>query len=122
MNELVARFPGLAANALKIVGGRAEEFLQRLREAATEKVEQRIARALLRLAAAQGASYSANRKPEIVLVVSRQDVAEFAGATLYTVSRTISAWSRRGIVAGARGRITIRKPEQLAALAGAAAT
>ena len=52
MNDLVARFPALAANALAIVGGRAEEFLQRLREAATEKVEQRIARALLRLAAA----------------------------------------------------------------------
>jgi CRP/FNR family transcriptional regulator, nitrogen oxide reductase regulator len=121
MNELVARFPGLAVNALRIVGGRADEFLQRLREAATEKVEQRIARALLRLAAAQRAASSTKMEPEIVLAVSRQDVAEFAGATLYTVSRTISAWSRQGIIAGGRGRITIREPQQLAAIAGMAA-
>jgi CRP/FNR family transcriptional regulator, nitrogen oxide reductase regulator len=85
-----------------------------------EKVEQRIARALLRLAAAQRASSSGKAEMEIALAVSRQEVAEFAGATLYTVSRTVSAWSRQGIVAGGRGRITIRKLEQLAAIAGMA--
>ena len=118
MNDLIARYPGLAANALKIVGGRAEEFMQRLREAATEKVEQRIARALLRLAAAQRAGPSAQANADIVLAVSRQDIAEFTGSTLYTVSRTISAWSRQGILAGGRGRVTIRNQEQLAAIAG----
>ena len=118
MNDLVKRFSGLSANALKIVGGRAEEFLQRLREAATEKVDQRIARALLRLAAAQGDPLDGT-KPKIILEVSRQDIAEFSGANLYTVSRTISAWSRQGIVEGGRGRVTICRPARLAEIAGA---
>ena len=123
INDLVQRFPKLAANALAIVGGRAEEFLQRLREAVTEKVEQRIARALLRLAAAmqQPGRNSASAR-ETVIAVSRQDLAEFVGATHYTVSRTISAWSRQGIVTSGRGRITIRNRQQLALIAGTAPT
>ena len=117
INDLIRRFPQLAANALAIVGGRAEELLQRLREAATEKVEQRIARALLRVAATTGQD---GRPPEHERVpVSRQDLAELAGSTLYTVSRTISAWSRQGIVTGGRGHVAIRDTDRLAAIAGA---
>ena len=49
VDKLVRNHPPLAANALAIVGGRAEEFLQRMREMTTEGAEQRIARTLLRL-------------------------------------------------------------------------
>ena len=116
INELVGRFPQLAANALAIVGGRADEFLQRLREATTEKVEQRIARALLRTAAANAkAPTSPGRE---CVVISRQELAEIASTTLYTVSRTVSAWSRQGIVASGRGQIAIRDRQRLAGIAG----
>jgi CRP/FNR family transcriptional regulator, nitrogen oxide reductase regulator len=115
INDLVRRFPQFASNALAIVGGRAEEMLQRLREAATEKAEQRIARSLLRVADAQGAGSSPGHER---VIISRQDLAELTGATLYTVSRTISRWSRQGIVAGGRGHISIRNKGRLAAIAG----
>jgi CRP-like cAMP-binding protein len=62
INDLVKRFPQLASNALAIVGGRAEEFLQRLREATTERVEQRIARALLRTASGRDQARAKGRR------------------------------------------------------------
>jgi CRP/FNR family transcriptional regulator, nitrogen oxide reductase regulator len=103
INDLIRRFPQLASNALSIVSGRAEEFLQRFRENATERVEQRIARALLRVAATRGASSGDER-----IAVSRQHLAEIANTSLYTVSRTVSSWARQKLVTAGRGHITIR--------------
>ena len=113
MHELVLRFPQLAANALAIVGGRADEFLQRLREATTERVEQRIARALLRIESREHKSGAAEHH----IAVSRQELAEIAGTSLYTVSRTVSTWSRRGIVTAGRGQSAIRDRDRLTAIA-----
>jgi CRP/FNR family transcriptional regulator, nitrogen oxide reductase regulator len=107
---MIQSHPKMAANALAIMGGRAEEFLQRFREAATERVEQRIARTLLRLRRRSNAD---DRGQRFTLRMSRQDLAEFSGATLYTVSRTLSAWKREGIVEGGRGRITISDARKL---------
>jgi CRP-like cAMP-binding protein len=118
INDLLRRFPQLSANALAIVGDRAEEFLQRLREATTEKVEQRIARALQRLAVAVEQPSNSVDERNIVVSASRQELAELAGTTLYTVSRTISAWSCQGIVIGGRRRIVIKDRRRLAAIAG----
>ncbi|HKG76453.1 MAG TPA: Crp/Fnr family transcriptional regulator [Beijerinckiaceae bacterium] len=107
---MIQSHPKMAANALAIMGGRAEEFLRRFREAATERVEQRIARTLLRLRRRSNAD---DRGQRFTLRMSRQDLAEFSGATLYTVSRTLSAWKREGIVEGGRGRITISDARKL---------
>jgi CRP-like cAMP-binding protein len=112
--ELIRSHPQLAANALAIVGGRAEELLQRLRETATERVAQRIAKALIRMKPAT----SCGGTDRIVIPVSRAELAELTGATLYTVSRTISAWTRQGVVLGGRGRITVVDPGRLSNIAG----
>lgn len=42
--------------------------------------------------------------------VSRQDIAEITGTTLNTVSRTLSAWDRKELVALGREQILIREP------------
>jgi CRP-like cAMP-binding protein len=119
INDLVRRFPPLAANALAIVGGRADEFLQRLREATTERVEQRIARALLRTAPAEAESGSRSTADRVT--VSRQELAEIASTSVFTVSRIVSGWNRQGIVAAGRGNIVIRDRERLSAIAGTGA-
>src|SRR5215475_5466489 len=49
--ELIHRYPPIALNLVRIVGGRLREVQERLREVATERAEQRIAHALLRLSA-----------------------------------------------------------------------
>ena len=107
--------PRLAKNALSVVSGRAEEMLRRVHEMATESVDQRIARALLRLA--RDAGRPVDGGTEIDFALSRQDLAEFAGATLYTVSRTLSAWQHAGIVASGRRRVVVCDLPRLTRLA-----
>ena len=111
VSELMQRHPRIAVNALKMVGGRTEEMLHRLREFATEPVERRIARALLRLSGQAGRRVGMG--VEIGFPLSRQDIAEMTGSTLYTVSRTLREWERQGLVASGRRRVVVRDPARL---------
>jgi CRP-like cAMP-binding protein len=54
---------------------------------------------------------------EIDFPVSRQDIAEMTGTTLYTVSRLLSAWEEQGIVRSGRQRIVLTTPHALVAIA-----
>ena len=45
----------------------------------------------------------------IELPFSRQDLAEMAGTTLFTVSRTLSAGKKQGIIATGRERVILTK-------------
>ncbi len=49
--------------------------------------------------------------------VSRQDIAEITGTTLYTVSRTLSGWEKKGLVALGRERVVIRELHALVSIA-----
>lgn len=112
---LLERCPRLSQNALRLMAGRVLELQDRLRELSTERVERRVARALLRLARQAG------RKVEggvlIDLPLSRQSLASMTGTTLYTASRIISRWEQQGLVASGRERILIRHPHGLVAIA-----
>jgi hypothetical protein len=54
---------------------------------------------------------------EIDFPVSRQDIAEMTGTTLYTVSRLMSSWEERGILSGGRQHIVLLKAHALVAIA-----
>ncbi len=113
--RLMEETPRLAINAMGILAGRVQEFQDRLRELATERVERRIARTLLRLVRQTG-----RQTPEGVLIdfpITRQDLAEMTGTTLFTVSRTLSGWEAQGIIQGGREHILIRDPHGLVAIA-----
>jgi len=113
--ELADQYPVIALNAMRIMGGRVTEIQQRLREMQTERVERRIAHALGRLVVQAG-----RRTPEgieIAFPLSRQDLAEMAGTTLHTVSRTLSAWEGAGIVLAGRQKVVIAQPHALVAIA-----
>lgn len=113
--RLMERHPRMAANALAIVGSRLQHLQDRYRELATERVEQRVARAILHLA--QKAGRRLEEGDQIEFPVSRQDIAEMTGATLYTVSRILSAWEHDGWLEGGRQHIVIRNPRALLAVA-----
>lgn len=113
--SLIEQQPVLALRALRMVSGRFVELQQRYRELATERVERRVARALLRLTEQVG-------RPEpggiaLAVPLARQDLAEMTGTTLYTVSRILSAWEQRGIVSTGRERVALRDPAALARIA-----
>jgi CRP/FNR family transcriptional regulator, nitrogen oxide reductase regulator len=109
--ELLAKHPQIAGNALVVVRSRYEELQNRVRELATESVEKRIAHTILRLVQQAGRRTAIGI--EVAFPLSRQDIAEMAGTTLHTVSRTISAWESDGIIDSGRRRVVVRKPQQL---------
>ena len=115
IRQLLETEPRVALNAVRFVAGRLHDLQRRHRQLMTERVERRVARALLRLVREAGRRVDAG--VEIDFPVSRQDIAEMTGTTLYTVSRLLSAWEDRGIVRSGRQRITLTKPHALVALA-----
>ncbi len=113
--NLMRNHPVIAMNALSVLGTRYQDMQARLRESATEKVEQRIAHALLRLV--QQAGRHTSRGIEITFPLSRQDIAEMSGTNLHSASRALSAWENEGIVASGRRRVTVCNPRALALIA-----
>ncbi|MCF3641711.1 Crp/Fnr family transcriptional regulator [Rhizobium sp. TRM95111] len=104
-NHFVEQNPRLAVSAMQTIGQRLEEAHTRIREMSTQEVERRVAHAVLRL------SRQAGRQEEhgirIDFPITRQDIAEMTGTTLHTVSRILSAWEERGLVAGGRQKLTV---------------
>jgi CRP-like cAMP-binding protein len=115
MRELMTQIPRIAINSVQILAGRVRDFQDRVRELSTERVERRIARALIRLARQTG-----KKVREGVLIdlpLSRQDLAEMSGTTLFTVSRTLSQWESKGLIQSGRERVVIRIPHGLVSIA-----
>lgn len=116
MRRVLESEPAIAVNALRFVAARLHDLQRRYRQLMTERVERRVARALLRLVHDAGRRVEGGGV-EISFPVSRQDIAEMTGTTLYTVSRLLSAWETQGIVRSGRQRIVLTKPHALVALA-----
>lgn len=113
--QLMEAYPQLAINALQLVTARYLRLQHRYRELATERVEQRIAHTLLRLARRDG-----DATPEGLIVkfpISRQDIADLTGATLYTVSRVCSRWEQDGVIHTNNRCIIIKDVDTLRAIA-----
>lgn len=115
MLRVAHQYPQIALNALQYVGKQLRDTQARLQEAMTERTEQRIAHALLRLLSQSGRKTAEGI--EIDFPISRQDIAEIAGSRLFTVSRTLSKWQVDGIVKSGRRRITIVAPHRLTMIA-----
>ena len=59
------------------------------------------------------------QREEIELPISRQDIADYLGLTIETVSRTMTSLTRRGLIASrARHTVTLRKLSALREIAG----
>lgn len=115
-DRLAARHPTLARETMLTMGRRMDEMHARLREVSTQRVEQRIAHALLRLIRQSGRAV-----PDGVMIdfpITRQDISEMTGTTLHTVSRTLAGWEQSGILDGGRRRIVVRDAHALVRLCG----
>lgn len=106
LRQLLVRHPQIAVNLVKIAAERLQEAQNRLRELATQRVERRIAHVLLRLAAQAG--QAVEEGVAIDFPLGRKDLAEMCGATLHTISRTLTAWEKAGLLCTNLQRVTIR--------------
>ena len=115
MAALMESCPRLALNALRDLTARLRDLQERYGELATERVERRVAHALIRLAGEAG--WKTEDGVLIDMPLSRQDLAEMTGTTLYTVSRILSGWQREGLLDIGRQRVTILDSQGLIAIA-----
>src|SRR5574341_185446 len=112
LKEMMQSRPYLNVGLMQLMTGYIMEMQERYRELATERVERRIALTVLRLARQIGKRLEED-KPIVELSLSRQDIAEAAGTTLFTVSRVLAEWERQGLVEAGRERVVIRNPHAL---------
>ena len=85
--------------------------LSAVQDLAAERAPVRIARALLRVA-----EHGGEHSPQgirIVHPITRQEIADLTGTTLFTVSRLMSKWESDGLLRTGRGAVTIVDPEGL---------
>jgi CRP-like cAMP-binding protein len=132
VQSLLATQPEFALALVRELGQRLREAEARLRDLQTERVERRVARALLRLAGKNASDSSApasgggkakaaagrtGRRLELPKPLTRQDLAELSGTTLHTASRVVSRWHQRGVIEAHRAHIVILRPGVLADIA-----
>lgn len=100
---LSVRYPALRKNTMRSLSSQLEELEQRFREISTEKVASRLSREIVRLLAQVGRVVNGT----VEIALSREELAQLTGTTLFTVSRLLSDWDQRGIVSARREAVSV---------------
>lgn len=115
MLDLMRNNAQLSFNGMNMVGRRFTQMQNRFQELATQRVEQRVARAVMRLVRQFG-----RRTDNGILIdlpLSREDLAQMTGTNLYNVSRILSKWESEGLIATSRKQVSLLKAHELVILA-----
>ncbi|MFG3593254.1 Crp/Fnr family transcriptional regulator [Bradyrhizobium sp. RDI18] len=104
--ETFREVPDLILNAFAVVGDHSDELVQRIEDIVQGSVEQRLSRILIRFSKRDGGNRSD-------VYMTRRDLADFCGTTLFTVSRILQRWERAGIVRSTRERVTVLQADQM---------
>jgi CRP-like cAMP-binding protein len=106
---LTKQYPLLLENALLIASDYVESYRDLHVAASHDSAAQRVVRVLDNLAKGMG------RKgfEGIVIEISNEELANEANVTIFTVSRMLSQWQRKGLLVKSRGKVIVRSPEEL---------
>jgi CRP/FNR family transcriptional regulator, nitrogen oxide reductase regulator len=115
---LFDRLPALARNSLRILADWQGILEQRFLELATEPVAQRLARMLVRLAEQSECSI----QEPVCIDLTRMELAQMVGTTMFTVSRLLCDWETQGILETRRRAIVVRSPRRMIEFAEAVRT
>ena len=109
LQALLATYPQIRKNISQILAGRLRELEERFREVATEKVAKRLALTLLRLLKQVGKV----SKEGTEVCLSREELGQMTGITLFTISRILSRWAELGLVVPRREAVLVSDPGRL---------
>jgi CRP-like cAMP-binding protein len=109
MRALAALHPQLSENALKVVLQYLRDYANRHSRLMTKSAEERLADVLLIFGHRQG-RVSGDR---VELEVTNEQLSALADVSIFTTSRTMSKWARKGFISKERGKVFIRVPEAL---------
>ena len=104
-------------NMLNILFQSLEDMHERFREISTERVATRLSSEIIRIMHRVGRQVNG----QIEITISREELAQLIGTTLFTVSRLLSDWDRQGIVVARREAVSIRNLAALVELSETAA-
>jgi len=111
---LIETIPQLSRNICSILSSQLNELQERYHEISAERVERRVACALIRLDRQFGNPSGGGS----AIAISRQELAQMTGTTLFTVSRLISKWSELGLVSPRREAVLMLDAKRLDRLSG----
>jgi CRP-like cAMP-binding protein len=117
VGELLREYPPVRVNLMREMANHMTDALTRVRELTTATVSQRLAHTLIRLTRQCGQATEGG-----VLVtqpLTRQELADLTGTTLYTVSRTLTKWESLGLIESRKRLLFVRSPKRLEEVAGA---
>ena len=114
---LTLRVPQIRVNLFEEITRRMSGVLSTAQDLATERAPLRIARAIRRVAEHGGEPSPHGIR--IVHPITRQEIADLTGTTLFTVSRLMSRWEADGLLRTGRGAVTVVDPEGLELAASA---
>jgi CRP/FNR family transcriptional regulator, nitrogen oxide reductase regulator len=120
IKDLMIHHPTIALNAMRDLEVRLREMESRMRDLSNGPVERRIAHALSKLVEKFGQPIADGI--EFPFPLSRQDLADLAGTTLHTVSRTLGSWEALGHIKRGRRRVVISDVAALNQLAARGAS
>jgi CRP/FNR family transcriptional regulator, nitrogen oxide reductase regulator len=109
LQALLAEYPQIRKNLNQILANQLQELEERFREVATEKVAKRLALTLLRLLKHVGKE----GRDGMQVSLSREELAQMVGTTLFTISRILSKWGEEGVVLPRRESVVVRDPQRL---------
>jgi CRP/FNR family transcriptional regulator, nitrogen oxide reductase regulator len=109
IRSLATRYPRLLENGLTIATDYLTWYLASHLGLLCHTARQRLAHVLVSLAKGIG-----RKSPNgIQLDITNEQLANTANITLFTASRLLSEWQRRGAVAKSRGRVVLLCPKRL---------
>jgi len=101
---ILERYPLLRRNIAHLIERQLNELEVRFREVSTEKVGARLSSQLIRLVSQVGRHMEGG----VEIALSRRELAQLTGTTLFTVSRLLSQWEDDGILEARREAVLIR--------------
>lgn len=109
IRKLVAGYPILAENALRISLAYLRTYIDRHAGLLTKSAEERLAETLLRLGERVGEFHPDG----IEIRATNDELAALADISPFTASRVLRNWDRTGALCKARGRVVLQAPEAL---------
>jgi CRP-like cAMP-binding protein len=117
VGELLGMTPQVRVNIMREMATHMTDALTRVRELTTARVDQRLAQTLLRLARQCGQAEVGGVL--ITQPLTRQELADLTGTTLYTVSRTLAKWETQGLLESRKRLLLLKSLQKLQAEAHA---
>jgi CRP/FNR family transcriptional regulator, nitrogen oxide reductase regulator len=107
--ELAGAYPQLVENALRIALAYLAGYADRHANLLTQKAEQRLAHSLVHLGHHAGRHHSG----VVQVDVTNEQLGNLSDVSMFTATRLLKKWERKGAIAKKRNKILILAPEKL---------